>query len=74
MDAGPGTGCTNLCTNAEEGLDEVFSSEPYRRFLRFVANNPTYSYRNALLILHQKPNATKVMGFKAWLRQDRCVQ
>ncbi len=57
-----------------EGLDEVFSSEPYRRFLRFVANNPTYSYRNALLILHQKPNATKVMGFKAWLRQDRCVQ
>ena len=27
-----------------EGLDEVFSGEPYRRFLRFVANNPTYSY------------------------------
>lgn len=58
----------------KEGLDEVFSSEPYRRFLRFVANNPTYSYRNVLLILHQKPDATKVMGFKAWLRQDRCVQ
>lgn len=39
-----------------------------------MANNPTYSYRNVLLILHQNPNATKVMGFKAWLRQDRCVQ
>lgn len=58
----------------KEGLDEVFSSEPYRRFLRFVANNPSYSYRNVLLILHQKPTATKVMGFKAWLKQGRCVQ
>ncbi len=58
----------------KEGLDEVFSSEPYRRFLRFVSNNPTYSYRNVLLILHQKPNATKVMGYKAWLKQGRCVQ
>lgn len=57
-----------------EGLDEVFSSEPYRRFLRLVANNPIYSYRNVLLILRQKPNATKVMGFKAWQGQERCVQ
>lgn len=57
-----------------EGLDEVFSSEPYRRFLRFVANNPTYSCRNVLLILHQRPNATKVMGFRAWQGQGRCVQ
>ena len=58
----------------KEGLDEVFSSEPYRRFLQFVANNPSYSYRNVLLILHQNPSATKVMGFKAWLKQGRCVQ
>jgi len=58
----------------KEGLEEVFSGEPYRRFLRFVANNPTYSYRNVLLILHQLPTATKVMGFKAWMGQGRCVR
>lgn len=58
----------------QDGLDEVFSSEAYRRFLLFISNNPNYSYRNILLILQQCPHATKVMGFKAWLRQGRCVQ
>ncbi len=57
----------------QDGLDEVFSTAAYRRFLAFVANNPNYSYRNVLLILQQCPNASKVMGFKAWLRQGRAV-
>jgi hypothetical protein len=52
----------------------VFSTESYRRFLAFVANNPNYSYRNAILILQQCAHATVVMGFKAWLRQGRVVK
>jgi len=57
----------------QDGLNEVFSTEAFRRFLSFLANNPNYSYRNVLLILQQCPHATKVMGFKAWLRQGRVV-
>ena len=55
----------------QDGLNEVFSSEPYRRFLTFIANNPNYSYRNALLILQQCPRATKVKGFHAWKKVGR---
>lgn len=58
----------------QDGLDEVFSSEAYRRFLLFISNNPNYSYRNILLILQQCPHATRIMGFKAWLKQGRCVR
>jgi len=55
----------------EEGLNEVFSTEYFRRFLAFIANNPNYSYRNVILILQQCPHATKVMGFQAWKKAGR---
>jgi len=55
----------------QDGLDAVFSSEEYHRFLSFIANNPTYSYRNVILILQQCPHAQKVMGFQAWKKFGR---
>lgn len=58
----------------EDGLKEVFSTEAYRHFLVFISNNPNYSYRNALLILQQCPGATKIRGFKGWLKVGRCVR
>lgn len=58
----------------QDGLDEVFSSEPFRRFLAFIAQNPNYSYRNVLIILQLCPHATRTMGFRTWLRQGRCVR
>lgn len=58
----------------QDGLDEVFSSQAYRRFLMFIGNNPNYSYRNALLILQQCPHATRVQGFRAWNRESRMVK
>lgn len=58
----------------EDGLKEVFSAEAYRHFLVFISNNPNYSYRNALLILQQCPGATKIRGFKGWLKAGRCVR
>ena len=47
----------------KDGLKEVFSTEAFRRFLAFIANNPNYSYRNVLLILQQCPHAKRVMGY-----------
>ena len=58
----------------QDGLDEVVASEPFRRFLRFLANNPNYSHRNVLLILQQMPEATRTKGFKGWLKEGRCVR
>lgn len=58
----------------QDGLDEVVAGEPFRRFLRFLANNPNYSHRNVLLILQQKPEATRTKGFKGWLKEGRCVR
>ena len=34
----------------QDGLDEVVAGEPFRRFLRFLANNPNYFLWNVLLI------------------------
>lgn len=58
----------------QDGLDEVLSGEPFRRFLAFIAQNPNYSYRNVLIILQLCPHASRTMGFKAWLKQGRCVR
>lgn len=58
----------------QDGLDEVVAGEPFRRFLGFLANNPNYSPRNVLLILQQKPEATRTKGFKGWLKEGRCVR
>ena len=58
----------------EDGLEEVFSSDAYRRFLLFVSNNPNYSYGNVLLILQQCPTATRTKGFRGWLKEGRCVR
>ena len=58
----------------EDGLEEVFSSDAYRRLLLFVSNNPNYSYGNVLLILQQCPTATRTKGFRGWLKEGRCVR
>ena len=58
----------------EEGLNEVFSTEYFRRFLSFIANNPNYTYRNVILILQQCPHATKTRGYKSWINEGRIVQ
>ncbi len=58
----------------EEGLDEVFSTEYYRRFLAFVAGNPNYSYRNVILILQQCPHATLTKGIRTWNKEGRRIR
>lgn len=52
--------------NIKEGVQEVFTSDKYMEFLRFMAKFHQYSYRNSILIFKQKPDASYVAGFKAW--------
>lgn len=46
--------------------DEAALSSEIRRYLTFFTKFHNYSFYNRILIYIQKPNATKVAGFKKW--------
>lgn len=50
----------------QEGVRQVFTSDKFMDFLKFMARFHHYSHRNMVLIYSQKPDATYVAGFKAW--------
>ena len=47
-------------------VDEAAASAAIKKFLEFNAKFRGYSWHNTLLIYIQRPNATKVAGFKQW--------
>lgn len=49
-----------LLEQAEQGTKAVFESENYRNYLATMSKFHSYSFRNSLLILMQKPEATHV--------------
>lgn len=55
-----------ITAHLERGITELFDSERYADYLRVMSKFPTYSLRNTVLIAMQAPDATHVMGFKAW--------
>lgn len=63
----------DLLRRLEEGVQEVMSSEGWRRYLTAQAKFHTYSPGNVLLILSQRPDATQVAGFNTWRDLGRAV-
>ena len=55
-----------LTDRLEAGIQDVFSSEKYRTYLTVMSRFHSYSFRNSLLIMLQRPEATHVAGFSAW--------
>lgn len=53
---------------------ELQSSEGWQRWLRVRRHFHKYSLGNQLLIAMQKPNATRVAGFRAWLKLGYVVR
>jgi antirestriction protein ArdC len=51
----------------KQALAALQSSEGWKRWLRARRHFHTYSFHNQLLIAHQRPDATRVAGFRAWL-------
>ena len=70
----PATSVPDLLHRLEEGVRSVQSSEDWRRLLMAQANFHDYSLGNVLLILAQRPDATRVAGFHTWLALDRHVR
>ena len=54
-------------------VEQLRSSDSWRAYLTTRAAFRTYSPRNVLLIMLQHPTATRVAGFRAWLKLGYAV-
>ena len=55
-------------------LKELTSTEGWARFLAFATGFHSYSLSNVLLILSQRPDASRVAGFRQWQERGRQVR
>ena len=58
----------------ERGIEGILDSEGFANYLRTMARFHTYSFNNVALIVAQRPEATRVAGYKAWQALGRQVQ
>jgi antirestriction protein ArdC len=56
------------------GVDSLTSSEDWRRMLNTAARFHRYSANNVMLILCQRPESTRVAGYRAWQSMGRQVR
>jgi antirestriction protein ArdC len=59
---------------AAEAVEQLRSSDGWQRWLRTRRHFHIYSFRNQILIAFQMPDATRVAGFKAWLKLGYAVR
>lgn len=57
----------------DAGVQQVFTSEKYRDYLKFMSRFTDYAARNTLLIAMQKPDATLVAAYGKWKQLGRQV-
>jgi hypothetical protein len=48
-------------------IEQLRTSDGWQAYLKARHRFPSYSWRNVLLILHQRPTTTRVAGFRTWL-------
>jgi len=58
----------------EEGLATINTNEDWLKFLAFQSLFYNYSFRNAMLIYSQNPEASYVKGYRAWNELGRYVK
>lgn len=58
----------------EAAIEAVTTSEGFAAWLRTAAKFHSYSFGNQLQIAIQRPDATRVAGFRAWLELGRHVR
>src|SRR5438132_7155820 len=63
-----------LHTQLEAAFAELVSSEVWARMLRVAARFHHYSPANVLLILRQRPDASRVAGYRTWQSLGRQVR
>ena len=63
-----------LLDQLKDRIDQVQSSEEFKKILATMAKFHSYSWRNCLLISMQCPYATKVAGYRTWQKMGRNVK
>jgi antirestriction protein ArdC len=58
----------------EAKIKALKTSQEFLDFLRAMSRFHHYSFHNQLMILSQKPNATRVAGFRTWKKLQRYVK
>src|SRR5437773_4549799 len=58
----------------EEAVTGIQDSDGFRRYLDAQARFHSYSWGNVLLILAQRPDATRVAGYRTWQALGRQVR
>jgi antirestriction protein ArdC len=58
----------------EKAVEGIQSSDAFRAYLTAQARFHHYSWGNVLLILAQRPDATRVAGYRTWQSLDRQVK
>src|SRR5690348_4390438 len=58
----------------EKAVGQIQDSESFRKYLDVQARFHKYSWGNVALILAQRPDATQVAGYNAWLKMHRFVK
>lgn len=58
----------------DKSVSAIQDSDTFRAYLTAQAKFHHYSFGNVLLILAQKPDATRVAGYRAWQSMDRVVK
>src|ERR671932_1243898 len=65
---------SDLMRQLEAGVEASQTSEDFKRYLRTAATFHQYSPNNVLLIRSQRPDATRVAGYKTWQSLGRQVK
>ncbi len=63
-----------IAKKLEEGVKTIHEDRNFRLFLETMSKFHDYSFGNQLLIMLQKPDATKVAGFVTWKELGRYVK
>ena len=65
---------SSLMQQLEAGVEAIQTSEDFQRYLCTAARFHAYSPNNVVLILAQKPDATRIAGYKTWQSHGRQVK
>jgi hypothetical protein len=60
-----------ILANLADGIDRLADSDEWKRYLDCQAKFRQYSFGNTMLILCQRPDATRVASFKTWKELGR---
>jgi len=63
-----------ILSTLEQGIETILTSEGYQQYLQSMSRFHGYSFNNVVLIMLQRPEATRVAGFHTWKSMGRFVK